>query len=75
MYNLIERKSELERELRLMEKQERTEQNMRKYWKERRGKVVRTVGKHVDVGDLDLTINQNSNSKIKKTRPGSGSSM
>jgi hypothetical protein len=56
-----------------MEKQERTEQNMRKYWKERRGKVVRTVGKHVDVGYLDLTINQNS--KIKRTRPGSGSSM
>ena len=56
-----------------MEKQERMEQNMRKYWKERRGKVVRTVGKHVDVSDLDLTINQNS--KIKRTRPGSGSSM
>ena len=55
------------------EKQERMEQNMRKYWKERRGKVVRTVGKHVDVGDLDLTCNQNS--KIKRTRPGSGSSM
>jgi hypothetical protein len=64
-----ERKSELERELRLLEKQERMEQNMRKYWKQRRSKVVRTVGKNMDVESFK------SPKKSRRPRPGSGVSV
>ena len=46
-----ERKMELERELRLLGRQERTEQNMRKYWKQRRRKAVNVVQKKIPHDD------------------------
>ncbi len=47
----VERKAELERELRLLERQERTERNMQSYWDRRRQRVLKTVSRTSGVYD------------------------
>ena len=47
----VERKAELERELRLLERQERTERNMQSYWDRRRKRVLKTVSRTSGVYD------------------------